>query len=112
MNDVSKAENQIHYVTNFEELVSTPFHGVVNAMCWTRELAGDFSEILSKIELNENIIELDEEELGKLQLSEQGQLAREILLNDLKLLKAHGASPVLNVIRCYDSDDSFFPTDV
>jgi hypothetical protein len=32
----------------------------------------------------------------------------------LKLLKAHGASPILNVIRCYERDDSypFFPTDV
>jgi len=47
-------------------------------------------------------------------LSEQGQLAREVLLNDLKLLKSHGAAPTLNVIRCYDRDDAnpFFPTDV
>jgi hypothetical protein len=45
-------------------------------------------------------------------LSEQGQLAREILLDDLKLLKAHGASPILNVINYYDRDDTFFPTDV
>jgi len=47
-------------------------------------------------------------------LSKQGQLARELLLNDLKLLKAHGAAPTLNIIRCYDRDDDspFFPTDV
>ena len=47
-------------------------------------------------------------------MSEQGQLAREILLNNLKLLTDHGASPILNVIRCYDRDDAclFFPTDV
>src|SRR6201999_451219 len=40
--------------------------------------------------------------------------AREILLDDLKALKAHGALPVLNLIRCYDRDDAypFFPTDV
>ena len=57
---------------------------------------------------------LDLEELHELQLSEQGQLAREILLNDLKILKNHGASPVLNVINCYERDDvyPFFPTDV
>ncbi|MNE41903.1 hypothetical protein D3C80_1360030 [compost metagenome] len=57
---------------------------------------------------------LEEEELLELQLSEQGQLACEILLNDFKLLKAHGASPTLNVIKYYDRDDSypFFPTDV
>ena len=83
-------------------------------MCWTRQLIGDFSEIVKKIELNENIATLDTNELRELKLSEQGQLAREILLNDLKLLKAHGASPILNLIKCYDRDDSypFFPTDV
>jgi hypothetical protein len=114
MTDLSKAENQIHYVTSFEDLVSTPFQGEVNAMCWTRKLTGDFSEIIDKINLTENIMELDQEELSKLQLSEHGQLAREILLNDLKLLQSHGASPILNVLRCYERDDSypFFPTDV
>ena len=57
---------------------------------------------------------MKQEELRELQLSESGQLAREIILNDLKLLKAHGASPVLNLIKHYDRDetDPFFPTDV
>lgn len=48
-------------------------------------------------------------------LSEAGKLAREILLDDWKLLKDHGgASPSLNIIRCYERDDAcpFFPTDV
>lgn len=111
--NVSEAENQIQYVNNFEQLVSTPFRGKVNAMCWPRELTGDFSEIIDKIEVNENIEEVNEEMLSELELSEHGQLAREVLINDLKLLKAHGASPVLNVIRCYEKDESaFFPTDV
>jgi hypothetical protein len=59
-------------------------------------------------------MELDEELLRGLSLSEQGQLARTILLNDLKMLKAQGASPILNLIRCYERDESFpfFPTDV
>ena len=114
MIDLSHAENQIRGVTNFQDLVSTPFKGEINAICWTRELIGDFSEIVKKIELNENIKTIEQEELCELQLSEQGQLAREILLNDLEILKAHGASPILNVIRYYDQDDaySFFPTDV
>ena len=108
------AEHPFHCVTNFQDLISTPFHGAMNAVCWTRKLTGDFFEIVNKVALNENIAVLDEEELRQLQLSEQGQLAREIILNDLKLLKAHGASPVLNVIRCYERDDAcpFFPTDV
>ena len=114
MTDLSAAEHHIHCVTNFQDLVSTPFHGEMNAICWTRTLSGDFSEIVQKIELNENMEELDEELLRALSLSEQGQLARTILLNDLKMLKAQGASPILNLIRCYERDESFpfFPTDV
>ena len=114
MIDLSLTEHQIHSVTNFKDLVSTPFHAAINAVCWTRKLAGDFAEIVNKVVLNENITVLDEEELRTLQLNEQGQLAREILLNDLKLLKAHGASPILNVIKCYERDEAcpFFPVDV
>ncbi|SFN22252.1 hypothetical protein SAMN05428949_2002 [Chitinophaga sp. YR627] len=114
MIDLSHAENQVRCVTNFQDLVSTPFSGEINAICWARELTGDFSEIVKKVTLSENITTIEEEELLELQLSEQGQLAREILLNDFRLLKAHGASPVLNVIRYYDRDNDypFFPTDV
>jgi len=112
MIDLSHAENQIHCVTNFHDLVSTPFNGEMNAICWTRKLTGDFSEIVKKVALSGNITTIDQEELRELQLSEQGQLARDILLNDLNLLKAHGASPILNVIKYYDRDDSFFPIDV
>jgi hypothetical protein len=114
MTDLSHAEHQIQYVTNFAELVSVPFHGEMNATCWTRQLQGDFAEIVEKVKLNENIAVLDEEKLLALELTEQGQIARSILLNDLNLLTAHGASPTLNLIRYYDRDDAypFFPTDV
>lgn len=107
-------EHQIHRVTSFQDLVSTPFHGMVNAMCWARKLTGDFSEIVNKVAQSGNITAVEPEELCALQLSEQGQLAREIILTDLKLLKAHGALPTLNVIRYYDRDDTypFFPADV
>ena len=108
------SENQIRYVSNFQDLVSTPFNGEINAICWTRELIGDFSEIVKKVALRGNITAIGKKVLCELQLSEQGQLAREILLNDLRALKAHGASPILNVIKYYDRDDTypFFPTDV
>jgi hypothetical protein len=114
MIDSSPTAYQIHYVTNFDDLVSTPYDGEVNALCWSRELKGDFSEIVSMIPLDGNITVLDEERLLTLELSAEGQLARLILLNDLKLLTAHGASPTLNLIRYYDRDDAypFFPTDV
>lgn len=114
MIDLSADENQIEYVSNFHDLVSTAFHGTINAICWHRNLAGDFAEIVNKVVLHENMEVLDQEELLALELSEQGQFARDVLLNDWKLLKDHGASPTLNVIRCYDRDDAgaFFPTDV
>jgi hypothetical protein len=114
MTNISHVKNQIHNVTNFQDLISTPFHEEVNALCWTRKLIGDFSEIIEKVVLNENMTELHSEELRELQLSEQGQLARKIILNDLKVLKAHGASPTLNLIKQYERDDAFpfFPTDV
>ena len=83
-------------------------------MCWSRNLIGDFSEIVKKVVINKNIVELDIEELHELDLSAQGKLARKILLNDMNSLKVHGASPTLNIIKNYDRDDAFpfFPTDV
>ena len=114
MIDLSLAEKQIHYVTNFQDLVSTSFSGETNAICWTRTQVGDFSEIVNKIALRGNITAIEQEELRELTLSEQGQLARDILLNDLEMLRDHGASPSLNVISYYDRDDTFLflPTDV
>ncbi|MBW8684760.1 DUF1826 domain-containing protein [Chitinophaga rhizophila] len=114
MIDLSHAEGQIQCVGSFHDLVSTPFSGRINAICWSRQLAGNFSEIVDKVTVTGNITTLEPEELCALQLTEQGELAREILLNDFQLLKAHGASPMLNVINYYDRDNSypFFPTDV
>ncbi len=114
MSNLSDINNQIHNVLNFKELVSTPFQGKINAMCWSRNLIGDFSEIVKKVVINKNIVELDIEELHELDLSAQGKLARKILLNDMNSLKVHGASPTLNIIKNYDRDDAFpfFPTDV
>lgn len=114
MIDFSQTQSQVQHVTNFQDLVATPFNEKINAIGWMRNLIGDFAEIVSKVELNENITVINEELLHTLTLSEQGNLAREILLNDLQLLTAHGAAPVLNVIKHYDRDNDypFFPTDV
>lgn len=114
MKNTALFKSQIQSVTNFKDLISTQFKGEINAICWKRELVGNFSEIIKKIELNKNIAELNIEELRELQLSEQGKLARKILLNDLKVLKEHGASPTLNLIKNYERDDvfPFLPTDV
>lgn len=114
MIDSSPAQHQIRYVSNFHELVSTSFYGDMNAVCWKRDLAGDFSEIVRKVKQTGSITVIDEEQLRALELSEYGQVARQILLNDLQLLTAHGALPSLNVIKFYDRDNDypFFPTDV
>ena len=111
---LSQSKHQMHYVTNFHDLVTTPFHGAINAFCWERALLGDFSEIVNKVNLDGNITTIDEEDLRALILSDEGNLARETLLSDMKLLEDHGSSPILNVIKAYDRDDSnaFFPTDV
>lgn len=114
MIEQSTTHHPFQCVTNFHDLVSIPFYGEVNALCFSRQLTGDFAEIVNAIPLNENITALGREHLLALTLSEEGQLARQILLNDLELLTAHGASPVLNLIKCYDRDDAlpFFSTDV
>ena len=114
MDNKSHTDNQIQHVTNFQDFVSASFQDQINVICWNRKLEGDFSEIVNQLAVNENIAEVHPKDLLKLQLSLQGQLAREILLQDLKSLKELGASPTLNVIEFYDRDDSFpfFPTDV
>jgi hypothetical protein len=87
MIDLSASEHQIKFVTNFHDLVSTQFYGKTNAICWTRQLTGNFSELVNRLELSENMAIITKEELCELQLSEEGKLAREIILNDLQLLK-------------------------
>ena len=114
MINLSDAGQQIPCVESFQDLVATPFRGATNAVCWKRKLTGDFAEIVSKVTLHDNIVLLEPDELRALPLSEEGQLARDIILQDWELLRAHGAAPVLNVISCYERDDAspFFPTDV
>lgn len=114
MQDLSPFGNQVSTVSSFEALISTLFKGEMNAICWNRTLEGDFAEIVDKFEITENFEEIDLDELRDLKLSQQGNLAREILLNDYQLLKDYGASTSLNIIEFYERDDSFpfFPTDV
>ncbi len=102
------------HVTTFHDLVSTPLHGAHNAIGWQRPLRGDFAEIVRKADTGDPITLLDEELLLDLPLSPEGQQARAMLLEDLRLLTAHGASPVVNIIRSYERDKAvpFFPTDV
>ena len=98
---------QVRVVSTFSELVYSDFLGEANAICWSRNLSGDFKEIVAKLDLKENMIEVSVEDLLALQLSEQGHVAREIILKDMQLLTDYGDSPCLNLLKCYERDDEF-----
>lgn len=107
MSNTFSSSSQIGIVSTFSELVHTDFKGEINALCWYRNLDGDFNEIVTKLRLKENITEVFPKDLLALQLSEKGSTAREIILNDLQLLTYFGASPSLNLLKCYERDDEF-----
>ena len=107
MSNIFSDNSQIGLASTFSELVNTPFKGEMNALCWYRNLEGDFKEIVAKLHLKENITEVSSEDLLALELSEKGNTAREIILNDLQLLEDFGASPSLNLLKCYERDEEF-----
>ncbi|KFE97099.1 hypothetical protein [Chryseobacterium luteum] len=107
MHNTFSNHNQIGVVSNFSELINAKFQEAKNAICWQRNVAGDFKEIVSKLQLKENITEVYPEDLLSLQLSENGHTAREIILNDLQLLTDFGASPSLNLLKSYERDEEF-----
>ncbi|AYN03751.1 DUF1826 domain-containing protein [Flavobacterium sp. 140616W15] len=107
MSNTFSDNSQIGMAATFSELVHTDFKGEMNALCWHRNLDGDFKEIVALLSLQENITEVFPEDLLALQLSEKGNIARETILNDLQLLADFGASPSLNLLKCYERDDEF-----
>lgn len=114
MSETFSDHHQTKTVSTFSELVDTEFRGDNNAICWQRNLVGDFGEIVSKLELKNNITEVSVEDLENLTLTDNGSLAREIILNDLHLLTDFGASPSLNLLKNYERDNefNFISTDV
>lgn len=107
MSNTFSDSSQIGIVSTFSELIHTDFKGETNALCWYRNLEGDFKELVGQLQLKENITEVCPKDLLALQLSEKGNRAREIILNDLQLLTDFGASPALNLLKCYERDDEF-----
>lgn len=104
---------RIQTVNTFHELVTTPFASGVNALCWERTLPGDFGEVVAQLGIIEGITTLDEARLVALALSAAGRDAIATLLEDLRLLRTHGLSPVLDCIHDYPRDDDpVVPTDV
>ncbi len=91
----------VRVVGSFDELVSTPFSGAVNALCWPRALPGDFDEIAAVVGPLDEITTVDDESLLGLPLGPAGRVARDILLADQKLLRDAGLDPSLDLIPAY-----------
>ncbi|WP_199141029.1 DUF1826 domain-containing protein [Pedobacter sp. ASV12] len=107
MNSKFANSSQVGVVSSFEALIDMEFRGSINAICWPRDLTGDFKEVASKLQLKENVTEITVEELLSLTLSAEGAMARITILEDLKFLGALGLSPVLNLLKSYERDEAF-----
>lgn len=105
---------RIKRVASFDELIATPFANGVNALCWPRSLEGNFGEVAAKLGVGEGLRQLDESLLRSLALSPAGDVARNQLLDDLRLLRDRGLAPELNCIHEYARDEPavIVPTDV
>ncbi len=109
-----KASPRVRVVNSFDELMATRFAGDVNALCWPRQLAGNFQEIAEQLQTSDGITTIGDDDLRALTLSPAGSVAREVLLEDQELLRGHGLAPVLDCINGYPSDCAAgpVPTDV
>lgn len=97
---------RIRQVASFAELVGTPLRDGVNALCWARELPGDFAEVARLLARNdEGIHALDEAELLGLPVSAAGRAAVAAMLADFRLLRERELDPVLNYINGGEHDD-------
>jgi hypothetical protein len=105
---------RVRRVHSFEELVRTPLVDGVNALCWERELPGDFGEVAALLGPGDGIVPLDEARLTALPASPAGRAAIAILLEDQRLLRERGLDPALNCVHDYARDDGPGPvrTDV
>lgn len=96
---------RVRCVHSFHALVTTPFADGVNALCWPRDLPGDFGEVVAQLGRGEGLASLDEVRLRALDLSAAGRAAVEVLVADLRLLRDHGLAPVLDCIHGYPRDE-------
>ena len=95
---------RIKLVGSFDELVSTRLDHGINALCWPRELRGDFNEIAMQVHVTDGITTLDESTLQNLLLTDAGKIARDILLHDQQLLRSQDLSPNLDCVRAAPRD--------
>ena len=104
--------DRIKVVNSFDELLSTPMGPRVNAVCWARDLDGDFNELAELLREENEITPLDEELFSSLPLSTAGKRAAEILLQDRDLMHGQDLSPNIECIPGYHRDEGPVPTDV
>lgn len=104
---MTPATSRIRIVGSFDDLVNASFGPEVNAICWARQLPGNFDEIAALLQDEEDILSLDEEAIETLRprLSEQGRIAADILLADRQLLHERGLLPSLECVPRYPRDD-------
>ncbi len=105
---------RIKVVQSLDELVTTPFENGINAHCWPRTLLGNFAEVLQQLGSGEGIVTVEESCLEDLTLSDQGKIARDILLADQELLRAFNFLPNLDCVHgsLRKPPEGLFPTDV
>jgi hypothetical protein len=101
-------------VASFDELISTPFAGDVNALCWPRRLPGDFEEVAARLDAGAGITTIGDDTLASLALSPAGSAARDRMLADLAMMREQGLDPVLDCIRAHPraAGGGPIPTDV
>lgn len=96
---------RIKLVGSLDELLTTRFQDGVNALCWPRELPGDYAEVAAALPVGEGITPLDEADFEGLHLSEAGRTAIRLMLADRRVLEEAGLDPELNCINgCYLDD--------
>lgn len=103
---------RVRRVASFEELVATPFADGVNALCWPRVLEGDFGEIVRHLSADAADTAIDESRFAALPLSPAGRRAAEFVSEDLRRLRAHELSPIVDCFRSYPRDEDAGPVRV
>jgi hypothetical protein len=98
--------SRIRLVNSFDELATTRFEDGINALCWERSLPGDFAEVVERLATVEGVAALDDARLENLHVSEGGRVAIDVLLEDQRLLRGLGLTPVLDCIRAYPRDEN------
>ena len=88
----------VRVVDSFDALITSAFANDCNALCWKRDLSGNFDEILRGLEPAGGIVPVDEDWLRDADLSPAGRAAARTILEDLRQLREAGPDPEVNVI--------------